>query len=441
MRLPNDLRSFVSTLKLGGLLPCQPTEELGHKHSWKSHIYPMIMSILAWINFIRFITHVIWVPADSFKQMLFSGLLSCYMLSSALLRTLISLANFKNQGLVRSIQKLQDLNCPMWEELKPHVEECRRNRSKIINFIHFFSWFFVICSLCFYLAMGLLRQPSMRLMYAPFSYLDNDDAQYLGVFFVCLLSLANDTGAIFINTFILAYTIELASKFDFITKWIEGRGIQRPVISSEENQQTEPEIKPILEFDVENIRMAHLFWYIRVKEFDKIARLAITMSMSIGFLSLLINVYLIIWGNGEMTFSHAVWSCFGLFYLFLHLIGSSHLNKTAIDVTEAIFKVPTRMLFNQDNSMTNFNLLLFIGQCTSEPVALTFLDLFYLRNETVMAVSSILYLLTNIVFLSIFFFKLLGTLTTYFLILMDFQNQESKIVTIRNSTILTTMQP
>ena len=437
MQLPNDLRSFASTLKLWGLLPCDPVEEMGNKRLWKSHIYPMIMSILAWINFIRFTTHVIWVPAGSYKQMLFSGLLICYMLSGALLRTLFSWANFHNQGFVRSIQKLQEQKCPMWDELKPHVAECRRKRSKVINLIHFFSWFFVICSLCFTLAMGLSRQPSMRLMFAPFAYLDNDDAYYVGIFVVWILSLASDTGSIFINTFILAYTIELASKFDFITKWIEGKGIQRPGISSDENQQTGQEIKPILEFDVENIRMAHLFWYIRVKEFDKMAMLAIAISMSVGFFCLLINIYLIIWGTegGGMVFAHAVWACFGLFFLFCHLIGSSHLNKTAIDVTEAIFKVPTRMLFNQDNSMTNFNLLLFIGQCTSEPIALTFFDLFYLRNETVMAVSFILYSLTNVVFFYLFFFKLLGTLTTYFLILMDFQRSDSTNPLTLNATV------
>ena len=390
MQLPSDLRSFAFSLKIWGLLPSDRFEDFGHKTSKKSHIYPIFMSIFAWINLFRFLTHLIWIPAFSVQQILFSGLLIGYMFVGALLRTLFSIAHFQNQGLVRSIQKLQEQKCPIWEEMAPHMEACRRRRSKVINMIHLFSWLFVIFNTSFLLGMGLVKQPSIRLMFAPFPQLNNDVAYYVGVLVVWILTLVSDTGGIFINTFIVAYTIELASKFDFITKLIEGNGTKRPGFFPDDNHQLEEQkMKPSLELDIENIRMAHLFWYQRVKDFDKLARVAIGLAMSIGFLCLLINMYLIIWGTDgrDMSIGHLAWAAFGLFFLFCHLLGSSHLNKTAANVTDAIFKVPTQVLFRQDNSIANFNILLFIGQCTSEPIALTFFDLFYLRNETVMAVS------------------------------------------------------
>ena len=389
--IPSEFLSLSRSMRAIGLFPTALSIERQNNDAPKSlmqHSYPLILCCLSWINALRIGTHLIWVKDFNVKQILYSGLILCYFFLGAILRTVFTISNFQYR-IVNSFKNLFSNDCPLWKDLKGYSNTCRKTRSSVVRFLHVYSWFYVVMNNSFIIILALIDRQNFANVISPFPYIGSELIFYIGIGVVSLLQISTDTACVFGNTYVATYTIELATKFDIITKWIGEKawtpGISRGVESNSLNEK----------FDVENIRMAHLYWVTRVKEFDQLSRFVIGSAMTFGFYGLLVNVFLFIGGVGNASYLLLMvwvsWAVIGSFFLFCHLLSSSHLNKTTTDAVDALFRVPTRNLFKANNTEASFNLLFFVNQCTAEPIALTFFDLFYLRNEAVMAVGLFFY--------------------------------------------------
>ena len=381
MVLSNDFSAFVRSLKLLGLFPSgtlfNSDGELTKKTP-KQHLFPVVLCIISWCNAARIASHLIWIGDPNIKQGLNSGLIIAYFCLAATIRTIYMATNIRGCFMVW-LKFLFDDHCPMWGALKCHTQEARKHRSKVVNFMHAFSWFYIIINSTLITTLAVTNRQSFQVMITPFGYIGDNFIYCLGIGIVAILQIITDSGAIFGNTYIVIFTIELASRFDVIVKWIQAKA----------KASMETSISDAKAFDINSIRMSHLHWYNRVKAFDKITRYVVGISMAFGFYGLLVNVYFIIWGEKDylLITVWVSWAFICSVFLFCHLFSSAHLKRTTDDVVEALFQIPTHNLFKPENTTPSFNLLFFVNQCTAEPIALTFFDLFYLQYSAVMAVS------------------------------------------------------
>ena len=382
IKLHKNFIYFIRSLRICGILPTVDGNN-GEKTA-RRHFWPIFLTVAAWLNAGRMATHVIWLPKLDMVNILVATLIIFYAFLGAFIRTIYTLANLK-AGFPQLLDNLTENDCPLRRDLESSDLMCQfRPKTRTFLVLHIYSWIYVICNNFFIVGLGFIMKDSssVNLLATPFQ-LGDDLLYYIGMFILGFLQFATDTGIIFGNIFVVAYTLGLEKKFMLITEWIKKQAIpperQRKMVISTTQE-------PNTTLDINGIRLAHLYWLMRVKEFDKKVRYIIGITMTFGFFGLLSNIYLIIWGGRELmlTIGYASWAWTSIFLLFCHLLSSAHLNKTTVDITETLYQIPTYNLFKIDQAFANFQIL--INQCTSEPIALTFFDFFYLRNESVMAV-------------------------------------------------------
>ena len=377
MKLTKELEYFSRSLRICGLFPCPKTDE---KKRTGRHIYPIVLCIITWMNTARISTHLIWLSETNMINILSSGLIILYCLVSALLRTTYTVANMKAGYYSKALKRLTMNDCPMRDELEAYKSHGDSFRRFLINLLHFYGWFYVIVHNCFIVSSGIFRRDYevVQFILSPFT-IGCDTVYYVGIGVVSICLAVTDSGIIFANTFIVVCTIELTGKFNSLIHWIKSKTIPPELQLKSGGLQT-------ADFDINGIRLAHLYWLLRVKEYDRLYRCTMGITMMFAFYALLSSIYLMIWGDGGflITLGYVLWAWTAFFLMFCHLFASAFLNKTTEDVAEVVYQVPTQKMFQSEQKIANF--LLFINQCTSEPISLTFFDLFHLRNQAVMAV-------------------------------------------------------
>ena len=350
-------KRFLYCLLAAGLLPSISPEHLWLKLKTQHFIYPTLICILTWFNFIRYTIYLLFFhPGENtLSENLYRLMIINYYLLCCVSRSVFLYQNWRR----RSFFKLNDRcfldeHSPIWKNLDGYIWKGQHKTTVLWTFLATNGVMLAVGNTAFVALMTYLERDKFGVsnFMVPFQiWIPPESWTYILLYIGCLISkFCSDVTVLLVNGFTMGLVMTVVQYLLDVRICLK-------------NFQTEKERL----LKITNIHNVYYHFAEMGKSIAKYASIQVGFSVTFCSLGLMVIVYQLTWGRtteDQKVLFRVVWGYWlaaisTLF--FIVVVPSLYLNGTAKNCRKEIYRIDLDQMTNENGDYNNVALNVSIG--------------------------------------------------------------------------------